>query len=173
VRIWTTPIAPNTRTCDTAGCRRNGARPSRRPPSILATSALHRVKAATGIDLTKLADPRTEIFQRLVGDLFALFDIMSAMLGPQLQERGMTAEQFGECLDETAAEEAATALVEAVLDFFRKRKRKLLKKAFSKVTAAAERKRNAGLDEAERKIETPEFDQAIEESLENALTSGS
>jgi hypothetical protein len=135
-------------------------------------SSLRRVQAATGIDLTRLADPQDGTLGRLTGDLFALFDCLCALVQPQLTERNVSTEQFGEALDEASAERAVVALLEAVIDFFQDGKRTLLKRALSKVTAAAERVRTQSLDQALRAIESPEFDRALQTALQRESTSG-
>jgi hypothetical protein len=138
-------------------------------------TSLRRVKAAAGVDLTKLVDPKADIVGQLTGEPFVLFDCLVAILQPQLDERGITAEQLGESLDEESADKAAVALIEAAIDFFHEAKRMLLKRAFAKVTTAAQRRRTASLDQALRAVESPEFERAIETALDEASrsTSGS
>lgn len=82
---------------------------------------------------------------------------------------------MGESLDEESADKAAVALIEAAIDFFQEGKRMLLKRAFAKVTTAAQRRQTASLDQALRAVESPEFEQAIETALDAASrsTSGS
>ncbi len=138
-------------------------------------TSLRRVKAATGVDLTRLVDPQSDVMGQLTGDPFVLFDCLVALLQPQLDDKGITAEQFGESLDEESADKAAVALIEAAIDFFQEGKRMLLKRAFAKVTTAAQRRQTASLDQALRAVESPEFEQAIETALDAASrsTSGS
>ena len=142
-------------------------------------SAIRRVKAATDIDLTKLVEPNDETFKQLTRDLFLLFDVICALLGPQFEAKGETPESFGESLDEESAEQAALAVLEGTIDFFREQKRMLLKRAFSKVTKAADRLRDTSFDQAMKAVETDEFDQVIEAAMkettdetENPSTSG-
>ncbi|GIX05053.1 MAG: hypothetical protein KatS3mg114_0922 [Planctomycetaceae bacterium] len=138
-------------------------------------TSLRRVKAATDVDLTRLVDPKSDVMGQLTGDPFILFDCLVALLQPQLDDKGITAEQFGESLDEESADKAAVALIEAAIDFFQEGKRMLLKRAFAKVTTAAQRRQTASLDQAMRAVESPEFEQAIETALDEASrsTSGS
>lgn len=138
-------------------------------------TSLRRVKAATGVDLTRLVDPKSDVMGQLTGDPFVLFDCLVALLQPQLDDKGITAEQLGESLDEESADKAAVALIEAAIDFFQEGKRMLLKRAFAKVTTAAQRRQTASLDQALRAVESPEFEQAIETALDAASrsTSGS
>jgi hypothetical protein len=134
-------------------------------------TSLRRVKATAGVDLTKLVDPQADIVGQLTSDPFILFDCLVAILQPQLDERGLTAEQFGESLDEESADKAAVALIEAAIDFFQEAKRMLLKRAFAKVTNAAERRQTASLEQALRAVESPEFERAIETALDEASRS--
>lgn len=134
-------------------------------------ATLQRVKGLTGVDLTKLIDARGETFSKVVEDVFVMFDVLTALVQPQLDAQGMTPEQFGESLDETSLEAAVHALIEAVIDFFQEGKRMLLKRAFAKVKTAAERRQSTTIDQAMRAVESPEFDQAIETALQS--TSGS
>uniref|UniRef100_A0A7C4LIL5 Tail assembly chaperone n=1 Tax=Schlesneria paludicola TaxID=360056 RepID=A0A7C4LIL5_9PLAN len=128
-------------------------------------ASLQRVRAVTGLDLTKLVDRQADVFPKLAGDLFVLFDVLAELLRPQLEAKEMTAEQFGESLDEESADKAAVALIEAAIDFFQEGKRMLLKRAFAKVTQAAQHRRATTLNTALQKVESPEFDQSLETAL--------
>lgn len=138
-------------------------------------TSLKRVKAATGIDLTKLVNPKSDVIGTLTGDLFVLFDCLVALVQPQLDAKELTAEQFGESLDEGAAESAVVALIAAVIDFFPEGKRMLLKRAFAKVTTAAQRRQTSAIDQALKAVESVQFERTIEHALERASrsTSGS
>ena len=137
-------------------------------------TSLRRVRAVTGIDLTRIVDPKSNVMEQLTGDPFVLFDCLVAILQPQLDEQEVTAEQFGEALDEESGDKASMALIEAIIDFFPEGKRMLLRRALTKVLTAAERRQLATLDKALQAVESPEFSQAIETALDEAsrLTSG-
>ena len=128
-------------------------------------TALKRVKDATGVDLTKVIDPGADVISRLADDVFLLFDVVCALLKPQLERHGLSAEEFGAGLDEDATEKAATALFEGIIDFFREEKRTLLKRAFSKVKAAAEKTQNEAINRAMKEVESEAFDQAIHAAM--------
>ena len=138
-------------------------------------TSLRRVHALTGINLTRIVDPQANVMEQLTGDPFVLFECLVAILQPQLDEKEITAEQFGEALDEESGDKASMALIEAIIDFFPEGKRMLLKRALTKVLTAAERRQLATLDQALQAVESPEFSQAIETALDEAsqLTSGS
>ena len=138
-------------------------------------TSLRRVHALTGINLTRIVDPQSNMMEQLTGDPFVLFDCLVAILQPQLDEKDVTAEQFGEALDEESGDKASMALIEAIIDFFPEGKRMLLRRALTKVLTAAERRQLATLDKALQAVESPEFYQAIETALDEASrsTSGS
>lgn len=138
-------------------------------------TALKRVKDATGVDLTKVIDPESDVISRLSEDVFLLFDVVCALLKPQLEKHGLSAEEFGAGLDEDATEKAATALFEGIIDFFRDEKRMLLKRAFSKVKAAAEKTQSEAINRAMKEVESKAFDQAVQAALsaERQAMSGS
>ena len=50
-------------------------------------TSLRRVHAVTGINLTRIVDPRSNVMEQLTGDPFVLFDCLVAILQPQLDER--------------------------------------------------------------------------------------
>lgn len=62
-------------------------------------ASLRRVKDATDIDLTKLVDRKADVFLRLAGDLFVLYDVVTVLLKPQLEERQLTAGSNGDASD--------------------------------------------------------------------------
>ncbi len=129
-------------------------------------AALKRVKDSTGLDLTRLVDPESDVIGKLTDDVFLLFECLCALLKPQLDNQGISAEELGAGLDEDSTEKAATALFEAIIDFFREDKRMLLKRAFSKVKTAVETTERQAVERAMQQIETEEFDRAIQECLE-------
>lgn len=128
-------------------------------------SALKRVKDSTGLDLTRLVDPDSDVIRQLSDDVFLLYEVLCALIRPQIEQQGLSAEEFGAALDEDSTEKAATALFEAIIDFFREDKRTLLKRAFSKVKDAAERTQSEAINRAMKEVESEAFEEAIRESL--------
>ncbi len=128
-------------------------------------TSLCRVKDLTGVDLIKFVDVRSETFSEVVDDAYLLFDVLCAVVKPQMQQTGISIEEFGTALDETALESAVKTLIEGVIDFFRDEKRLILRKAFNKVMNAAEQRQTSVMDRARMEIDSPQFDQAIETAL--------
>jgi len=139
-------------------------------------ASLKRVNDALGLDLTQIVDPDSDVVAKLTGDMFLLFECLCTLLQPQLDQHDVSPEAFGESLDEESTEKAATALFEAIIDFFREDRRMLLKRAFSKVQTAVSRRETQALERAMKGVESPEFDRVIGDALDDnipASTSGS
>jgi hypothetical protein len=136
-------------------------------------AALKRVKDSTDVDLTRLVDPEADVISKLSEDVFLLFDVICALLKPQLEKHGLSAEEFGAGLDEESTEKAATALFEGIIDFFREDKRTLLKRAFSKVKAAAESSQSEALNRAMKEVESETFDEAIRAAMSGGSSTSS
>lgn len=128
-------------------------------------SALKRVKDSAGLDLTRLVDPDSDVIRQLSDDVFLLYEVLCALIRPQIEQQGLSAEEFGAALDEESTEKAATALFEAIIDFFREDKRTLLKRAFTKVKTAAERTQTEAVERALKEVESEQFDQAISRAM--------
>ena len=124
-----------------------------------------RVKDELGIDLLAGLDPESDVFERLAGDVFTLFDVMACLLTDQLKERDLTSEDLGQSLDEQTCEQALRALVEALIDFFPPQKRKVLGRAFQRVWTAAEQQQTQALALADRTLDSPEFENLINEAV--------
>ncbi len=136
-------------------------------------TTLKRVKDLAGVDLTALIRPSDPTFQNLSSDMFKLFDVLVALVKPQLEQRQITADVFGQSLDENSVEAAVTALLEGVIDFFQADKRAILRRALLKVTTAADKVRRQSLDAATKQVESAEFDQIIESAMSGSSSTGS
>ena len=128
-------------------------------------STLKRVKDLAGVDLTTLIRPNEPTFKNLSTDMFQLFDVLVALVKPQLDQRQITADAFGQALDENSVEAAVTALLEGVIDFFQADKRAILRRALLKMTTAADRVRRQNLETAAQRVESTEFDQIVERAM--------
>lgn len=81
-------------------------------------SAVKRVKAMTGIDLTQVYT-RPEVLGELEADVLTLCNVLFAACKPQADERQVNDEQFGEGLAGDALGQACKALVEGLVSFHR------------------------------------------------------
>ncbi len=136
-------------------------------------TTLKRVKDLAGVDLTALIRPNDPTFKNLSTDMFQLFDVLVALVKPQLEQRQITADAFGQALDENSVEAAVTALLEGVIDFFQADKRVILRRALLKVTTAADRVRRQNLETAAQRVESTEFDQIVERAMSGTSSTDS
>jgi len=136
-------------------------------------TALKRVKDLAGVDLTALIRPNDPTFKNLSTDMFQLFDVLIALVKPQLEQRQISADVFGQSLDENSVEAAVAALLEGVIDFFQADKRAILRRALLKVTAAAGKVHRQNLETAAQRVESAEFEQIIESAMSGSSSTGS
>ena len=71
--------------------------------------------------------------------------------------------------NEEVVENAALALVEAILSFSRKPKAALLKTAFGKTMEATRKRDDLRIRRATDKLNSPEFETVLETAIENAM----
>jgi hypothetical protein len=70
------------------------------------------------VDIYKISDEKMALLQRILGDPCLLVDILFCICEDQAEKQQVTAEQFGRSFAGDVLEQAATAFVEAVVDFF-------------------------------------------------------
>lgn len=87
---------------------------------FLTLGSLKRIKAATGLDMLDLRQWTAESnpLNRLSQDPVVLADTLCALCRSQLDQRGLTDEQFADALGGEAIDDALLALVEEWADFF-------------------------------------------------------
>ena len=124
--------------------------------------AVKRVKSLVGVDL--LATDQ-KLFEMLASDLVLLCDVVYAVCKPEADTRDVSSEDFGRAMSGDALGAAAEALVEELIDFFPKhRRRELTRKAVTKL----DRLMDLAFDATEKRLDSDE----LEREMEAALTSG-
>jgi hypothetical protein len=89
-----------------------------------------------------------EHITELVGDPVDFVDALYLIVKPQADKAGVTDEAFGELLVGDIFENATTAFVEALVDFFPSRQRRILRTLLTKARAEQE----AAMTEAEKML---------------------
>jgi len=82
-------------------------------------ACLQRCKNLANIDLA--AKVETDLFDDLADNPILLCDTLAAIVRPQMESRGMDDTAFAECLGGDVIDDAAQALIEALVYFFRNR----------------------------------------------------
>ena len=85
----------------------------------LTIGAAKRVKGLLDVDLLDLSGGNPPLITRLHTDAMLLVDVIWAILKPDAEARGVTDEQFAECLGGDAAWNAYLAFTAELEDFFR------------------------------------------------------
>lgn len=118
-----------------------------------------RVRDELGVDLLKFDDT---LYGRLLTEPEILVDVLYVVLAPRIADRNLDAVGFAERLAGDVIEDAAVALLEAITDFFPRRRREVLKRALHKSQDFLAR----SIDHSEALLESPTMAQALEDLLE-------
>ena len=134
--------------------------------TTITVDVVKRVKALTGINLLIVPD-KPEMLKDLSADPITFIDLIYAVVKRQLDDAGVTDEQFGEMLDGTAIEDATSAFLEGLVDFFPGARGAMLRRVLDRATNWMA-KSDAKITEA---MENGEIDAAIDSAL-SQLTDG-
>lgn len=134
-------------------------------------AAIKRVRSLIDVDLMSVVDGK--LLERLISDPVLLCDVVYCTCKPEADAKGISDEDFGRAMGGDAVDNATTALLEELVDFFPQARRRLLGKALTKLRALEAR----ALEVAEAKLDGPEFEAEMEAALANAaeprITGGS
>ena len=132
--------------------------------------AVKRVKALVNVDLLQAVEGK--LIEQLVADPILLCDVVFCLCKPQADQLGVSDEDFGRAMAGDAIEQATSAMLEELVDFFPSRRRALLTKAVGKfrtlqetVLTAAEARLDSGLIEKRLAVELAALDAEITATL--------
>ncbi len=124
--------------------------------------AIKRVKGLTDINLLDVASGKSkDLLGQLSSDPILLCDVLYALCKPETDSRQVSDEDFGRAMGGDAIDHATTALLEELVGFFPQAKRRVLDKALRKLQTLEARV----IDVAERKLDSPAIDRAMEEAM--------
>jgi hypothetical protein len=83
---------------------------------VINVSAVKRVRDVLGVDLLDVANG--DLLSRLADDPCLLVDVLFALCKPEADAKGVTDEDFGRAMVGGVLDEAASALLKELLDFF-------------------------------------------------------
>ncbi|MGD9856511.1 MAG: hypothetical protein AB7U20_16310 [Planctomycetaceae bacterium] len=104
---------------------------------------------------------RGEALERLVSDPVLLCDILFALVKPEAEAKNVSDEDFGRALEGDVLDQATTALLEELVDFFPSGKRTVLRKALDKLKALE----GMALETATQRLESTELEQQMAAAL--------
>lgn len=134
-------------------------------PVSVNVASIKRVRDMAAVDLLAVADGK--MIDRLYQDPISLVDTLWAICQPQIVERQTTPEQFATAIAGDALEDATTALMEDLRDFFPKARRTTMGKALTKIREVDERAHQR----AGEKIDAMDVDALLAQSSEPAGSS--
>lgn len=134
---------------------------------ILNVMEMKKLRASLGLDLInvitldKKGDVKVDLIDKIVNDPCLLVDILYVICEKQVKDAGLTDIEFGSAMAGEAIENATSAFLDELVDFFPGAKRLFLKKAVD-----LSRKYQGEMKELLSKaLEDPELEKKIAESM--------
>ena len=121
--------------------------------------AVKRVRSLLGVNLLDVAGGN--LLEQLVSDPVLLCDCVYALVKPEADQRNVSDEEFGRAMAGDAIEQATTALLEELVDFFPQPRRGVLKKALAKLRTVEQ----TAVAIAEQRLDSPEMDRKLQAIL--------
>jgi len=128
---------------------------------------LKKVKERLKVDLAECAHGNNEIITRLSEDAVFLIDILAVVLEDQYQKAGLTVEQFITGFYGSGVDSATHALVEAIANFIRPQRGRILRAMWKKMTAGQE----YAAQEMLGKVEELDVEQMVNAKIRGILDS--
>lgn len=125
---------------------------------------IKRVRDALDVNLLELANEESKLPERFNDPVFCV-DVLYVLCRDQADSHNIDDIAFGRALTMDAIEEASDALMEGVVDFFRRD----VRIAYRKVLDATRKVRKAQAKKLTETMESPDFDRMLEAQIENLL----
>ena len=126
---------------------------------VISVDAIKRVRALAGVNLMEAVEGN--LIERLVADPVLLCDVIYAVAKPEADANQVSDEAFGRSMAGDAIEHATTALLEELVDFFPRDRRRLLGKALEKLNKLNQMAVNA----VEQKLDSGEMEKQMQAAL--------
>lgn len=123
--------------------------------------AIKRVRSLVDVNLLDALEGK--LIERLANDPVLLCDVLFALVKPDADTQQVSDSDFGKALGGDAIENATTALMEELVDFFPQGRRRVLGKALTKLKTFESK----ALQLAEQRLESKELDAKLESALAN------
>jgi len=132
---------------------------------------IKRVKTLLSVNLLDAIEGK--LIEQLVSDPVLLCDVIYAICKPEADTKEISDEEFGRAMAGDAIDNATTALLEELVDFFPSGKRQVLAKALAKLKTF----QTKAVLAASKRLDDPRLDQQLELLLQEGelpeLTPGS
>ena len=128
------------------------------------TNTIRQVRAACGVDLLDAVNGK--LIQQLSDDPVLLTEVLYAVCREQAEKDRVTDEEFWRGIAGRSIDDATTALLDALIEFFPKAKAVVLRAAADKIAATTELAKQLAVE----KLEGPEIEQAIRKMFEQPIS---
>lgn len=126
--------------------------------------AVKRVRDLVSVNLLEVVEGK--LLDRLISDPVLLCDVIYAVCKPEADTKTVTDVDFGRAMAGDAIDNATTALLEELVDFFPQGRRKVLAKALNKLKALE----TAALKAVDARLDSPELEKRLEAELQRLGT---
>ena len=120
---------------------------------------IKRVKTLLSVNLLDAIEGK--LIEDLVSDPVLLCDVIYAVCKPEADTPEVSEEEFGRAMAGDAIDNATTALLEELVDFFPSGKRQVLAKALAKLKTF----QTKAVETASKRLDDPKLDQQLEALL--------
>jgi len=127
--------------------------------------SVKRVRSLCDVDLMDAVTDGGKLLERLVADPVLLCDVLFAVCKEEADAKGISDQDFGRAMAGDPIDQATTALLEDLVDFFPERKRAV----FAAVLRKLRQYEAKALDVANAKLNDPELDARVEKAIEDAF----
>lgn len=128
----------------------------------LNVTAAKRVRDLCGVNLLAVID-KPELLAELSDDVIQLVDVLYVLCKPQCDAEGVTDEQFGESLGGEVIDNATSAFLTALVDFFPGARRAVLAKIVRRAEMFSQQQEN----KIQRALDDGEIDALMDEVMES------
>ena len=126
--------------------------------------AIRRVRDSLNVDL--LAAVEGKLIERLVNDPILLCDVIYVICKSEVDQRGVTDEDFGRAMAGDAIDQATASLLEELVSFFPKGRRELLTKALGKFRQLESK----AISLVDQQLDDPQMEQQVLSQLKERLS---
>ena len=102
---------------------------------VVNVDTVKRVRDLLDLNLLSIVEPGNDLVDRLAEDVILVCDVLFAVVKPQADQRTVSDADFGRALSGDVIDQATTALLEELIDFFPSQKRRPLLKVLEKLTS--------------------------------------
>ena len=120
---------------------------------------IKRVKSLLDVNLLDAIEGK--LIEQFVSDPILLCDVIYAVCKPEADTKNVSDEEFGRAMAGDAIDNATTALLEELVDFFPSGKRQVLAKALAKLKTF----QTKAVETASKRLDDPKLDQQLEAIL--------